>query len=360
MHILIGAALGCLSAWSFWALAAPSALAQDNPLCGNPSAACAETLPAACLERVGAGSTAIPGDVAQSLSCDSAFAEYRSCLSKVAETCGEAAQTTVRSTSSIELKTGGALSTFRDCEQCPTMVVLEAARFLMGSTSKYASRNEQPIRAVETPRFAISDTEITYEQWDICALDGGCGGYAPSDKGEGRGDRPVAYVSLEDAQLYVDWLNSKVAGAPYRLPTEAEWEFAARAGTSTEYAWGDAISRQHALYRWNRKMEGDRDRSPVRAAVPVKNFPPNDWGIFGMHGNAAEWVLDCYERSYEGAANDTQPLGAPPCKRQVTRGGSWGSDARTLRSAARQYKSRPSSGKPMRYNDVGFRVVSAP
>ncbi|MBX2854538.1 MAG: formylglycine-generating enzyme family protein [Rhodobacteraceae bacterium] len=360
MHVPVSIALFCLSVWSALAIIAAPATAQENPLCADPSSVCADNLPETCLERVGAGSIAIPNNATPSPDCDAAFTAYRACLTNFAETCGEVGATRPRSSGAIELSTGGALSTFQDCDQCPTMVVLEAGRFLMGSTSKYAYRNERPIRAVETPRFAISDTEITYAQWDVCALDGGCGGYVPSDSGKGRGDHPAAEVSLEDAQLYVDWLNSKVEGAPYRLPTEAEWEYAARAGTTTEFSWGDTLSRDRALYRWNTRMEGDRDRSIVRASVAVRTFSPNGWGLYGMHGNVSEWVIDCYERNYEDAPNTANAVGGPLCKRQVKRGGSWKSDARSLRSSARQFASRPRSGRPMRYSDVGFRVVSSP
>ena len=136
---------------------------------------------------------------------------------------------------------GGDLSSFREFEGAPEMAVIPAGRFDMGSPKSEADRysDEGPAREVSVSRFALARTEVTFDQWRACVVDGGCGNNAsPEDEGWGRASRPVIGVSWEDAQDYVTWLNTNVEGAPYRLATEAEWEYAARSGTRTAYPWG--------------------------------------------------------------------------------------------------------------------------
>ena len=136
---------------------------------------------------------------------------------------------------------------------------------------------------------------MSFDQWDACVADGGCDDYRPEDEGWGRGRRPVINVSWKDAQAYVRWLSEKT-GQPYRLPSEAEWEYAARAGTTTLYSWGDDIAPENANYG----LRGGR-------TTEVGTYPANP-GLYDMHGNVGEWVEDCQNESYEGAPA-TVPLG---------------------------------------------------
>ena len=175
------------------------------------------------------------------------------------------------------------------------MVVVPAGQFQMGSP-----RDDKERRADEGPQhtvtiadpFAISKYEVTFEQWDACAKAGGCNGYRPDDEGWGRGRRPVINVSWRDAKAYVEWLREKT-GKPYRLPSEAEWEYAARAGTTTRYSFGDEITPKDANYGRN-----------IGKTTEVGSYPPNPWGLYDMHGNVWEWVEDVWHGSYTGAPVD--------------------------------------------------------
>jgi formylglycine-generating enzyme required for sulfatase activity len=133
----------------------------------------------------------------------------------------------------------GALIEFRDCIDCPRMVVIPAGEFTMGSPPSEGGAEQHRV-TIATP-FAASKFEITFEEWDACVMDGGCGGYRPDDEGWGRGEHPVVNMSWEDGQGYATWLSNKT-GKPYRLLSESEWEYAARAGTTTRFGQGDGIS----------------------------------------------------------------------------------------------------------------------
>ena len=238
---------------------------------------------------------------------------------------------------------------FRDCPACPEMVVVPAGRFRMGclSNDDYCYDREKPVHEVTIPRaFALSAHEVTFAQWDACAAAGGCNGYRPDDEGRGRGDRPVIYVSWEDAQSYVSWL-SRETGEEYRLPSEAEWEYAARAGTATKYSWGNEIGSN----RGNCILE-DYCGDQWKYTAPVGSFAPNAFGLYDMHGNVWEWVEDCWNGSYSGAPSDGSAWRSGNCSRRVLRGGSWLISPRALRAASR---SRISTG----YRDLssGFRVA---
>ncbi|MBL8551179.1 MAG: SUMF1/EgtB/PvdO family nonheme iron enzyme [Hyphomonadaceae bacterium] len=248
--------------------------------------------------------------------------------------------------------------TFRDCDVCPEMTAIAGGSFLMGSPDNEAGheREEGPQRRVTIQRFAVGAHEITFAQWDACVEDGGCRGYAPNDHGWGRGSLPVTNVSWLDAQAYVDWLNDRLGGARrYRLLSEAEWEYAARAGTTTAYAWGASASRERANYgaeAGGRAVEG-RDRWAFTA--PVGSFPANAFGLFDMQGNVWEWVEDCWSDTYAGAPSSGAARSDEMCAGfRVKRGGSWNSSSETLRSAARRWDSANES-----FVDVGFRVARA-
>ncbi len=211
---------------------------------------------------------------------------------------------------------------FRDCDHCPEMVVVPAGRFTMGSPSSESGRDsdEGPQRRVTFgAKFAVGVYEVTFAEWDACVSDGGCGGYHPDDAGWGRGRRPVMRVSWDDAQAYASWL-SRETGESYRLLSEAEWEYVARAGTTTRYWWGNNVGRNRA------NCDGCGSRWDDESTAPVGSFGANGFGLHDVHGNVWEWVEDCWHDSYAGAPRDGSAwLGnnGGDCSRRVLRGGSW-------------------------------------
>jgi formylglycine-generating enzyme required for sulfatase activity len=244
---------------------------------------------------------------------------------------------------------------FRECTRCPDMVVVPGGTFDMGSTpntESIADDDEFPRHRVNiTERFAVSKFEVTFENWDACYELGGCR-IRPDDYGWGRGSRPVIGVNWDDAQQYVDWLSNQ-SGKVYRLLSEAEWEYAARAGTTTAYFWGDDIKRD------GKAMADCSDCGSLwdnKQTAPVGSFPPNEFGLYDMLGNVWEWVEDCYHDSYDGAPENNSAWidSDRDCDQRVIRGGSWGDPPQSLRSAAR-------AGGPIgnRHNALGFRVSRA-
>ena len=243
---------------------------------------------------------------------------------------------------------------FRDCPSCPEMVVIAAGAFRMGSPASEEARegDEGPQHRVTLRSFALGVTEVTFDEWEACMRGGGCGWHRPDDEGWGRGARPVINVNWEDARAYVRWL-SRETGKSYRLPSEAEWEYAARAGTTTPFHTGATISTDQANYDGS-SMYGSGRRGTRRGrTTPVGTFAPNAFGLYDVHGNVWEWVEDCWHDSYRGAPSDGSAwtLGGD-CSRRVLRGGSWSTDPRLLRSASRL---RITTGN--RLNHVGFRVA---
>jgi formylglycine-generating enzyme required for sulfatase activity len=231
---------------------------------------------------------------------------------------------------------------FRDCEDvCPEMARIPAGVFQMGAPDTEAGANswEKPRHEVRVAAFAISANEITMAQWDACVADGGCGGYAPPDRGWGRGERPAIAISWDDANAYTAWLSRKT-GRAYRLPSEAEWEYAARGGTQTAFWWGDAF---------------DPGRIARGQTMPVGSFPANAFGLLDVSGNAREWVEDCYVNSYADALPDGRPYTAGNCALRVVRGGGWRSQQGEFRIANRARLPRNT-----RDATIGFRVASAP
>ena len=191
----------------------------------------------------------------------------------------------------------------------PEMVVIPAGAFRMGCvTGRRCEDWETPVRDVRVPSFAISRNEVTFDQWDVCVEYGACR-WVP-DEGWGRADRPVIGVTWHDAQAYVSWLRRETGGA-YRLPTEAEWEYAARAGVETRTIWGNSVRRDQA--NW----DGDRTR-------PVGSYAPNGFGLNDMFGNVGEWVEDCWHDSYRGAPSDGSAWVDSECSSRVFRGGGLG------------------------------------
>jgi formylglycine-generating enzyme required for sulfatase activity len=231
---------------------------------------------------------------------------------------------------------------FRDCPVCPEFVAIPPGSFDMGATDGFAF--ERPVHRVSIQKpFYIGRRKITFDEWDACVNEGGCQ-HRPGDRGLGRGLRPVTDIDWNDAKSYLRWLSGKT-GHAYRLPTEAEWEYAARAGTKTAYAWGATLEKDRA------NCIGCTT-SPLNKTVETGTFPPNGFGLFDMAGNAAEWVEDCWNESYRGAPADGSAWTKPGCRERVLRGGSFNNDARFVRSSARfKYD------HDVRYYANGFRIV---
>ena len=223
----------------------------------------------------------------------------------------------------------------------PEMVEVPAGRFRMGCVSgRRCLDSEQPVHEVTIPApFALSMHEVTFEDYsrftDLNIVD---------DPGWGHRDRPVINVSWDDAKEYVAWLSSET-GAQYRLPSEAEWEYAARAGSETKYSWGNDIGLNRANCR-------DRCGDPWRRLSPTSSFGPNAWGLHDMHGNASEWVEDCWNPDYSGAPSDGSAWLGGNCAVRVFRGGSLFDSPRHLR-AAKRFRLLPD----LRDHQVGFRVA---
>ena len=219
---------------------------------------------------------------------------------------------------------------FRDCVRCPELVLLPQGEFVMGEAA--AATGPRPVVAIRY-RLAVGRFEVTFSEWDACVAAGGCR-RRPHDAGWGRGWQPVINVSWADAQQYVAWL-SRSTGKRYRLLSEAEWEYAARAGTDVRYWWGDQVSRGDAnCAECGSKWDG-------RQAAPVGRFAANPFGLHDMHGNVSEWVEDCYQERCS-AATDAR----------VVRGGAWYGSARSTRST-----SRTSAASDYADNGIGFRVA---
>lgn len=242
---------------------------------------------------------------------------------------------------------------FTDCEGCPDMAALDGGVFLMGARpgEQGAQPEEAPQRRVEIGyRFAIATRETTFDQWMLCVSEGSCRGHFPYDEDWGRGQRPAINVSYEDAASYARWLSAKT-GRHYRLPSEAEWEFAARAGTGGAFFFGDRLSTDMANFDGRRPYGAEGGLFRERT-VPVTSFPHNAFGLFDMHGNVAEWTLDCWAPGHDGAPSTGAARIDGDCSRRVVKGGAWDSPGADLRSAHRR-----GLDAETRAAGVGFRVV---
>lgn len=235
----------------------------------------------------------------------------------------------------------------------PEMVVLPAGTFTMGDID--GRKDEQTTREITLPNaFAVGKTEVTWLQWTACRKVGGCRNItqekAGGGNGFGKGTRPVIEVSLADAKAYAEWL-SKETGASYRLLSEAEWEYAARAGTQTNFSFGDSLTAAQANFDPNKAPEGEQDGEFVGKTAPVGSYPANAFGLHDMHGNVWEWVADCY-KPYNKAVTHAKAVTRKACEENVVRGGSWAIGPGPARSANRS-KSKPNSRSHRR----GFRVA---
>lgn len=252
---------------------------------------------------------------------------------------------------------------FRDCEVCPEMVVVPPGSFMMGSPATEQGRgdSEGPQHQVTIGYpLAVGRYEVMFLEWDACQRDGGCVGEEPNDRRWGRGRRPVIGVSMAGAKKYLEWLSGKT-GQEYRLLSEAEWEYAARAGTQTARYWGESESGQC------RYANGNDDDAPCddghEFTAPVGSYEPNAFGLYDVLGNVAELVDGCWNRDYEGAPTDGtawQPSDTA-CRIPAARGSAWSGVSRFLRSAYRGWVPTvsgfwgPSSANAT--SSIGFRVA---
>jgi formylglycine-generating enzyme required for sulfatase activity len=236
---------------------------------------------------------------------------------------------------------------FKECTRCPEMVVVPAGEFIMGSPDdeKGHETDEGPQhKVILNYRFAIGKFQLTFEEWDACVDYGSCDPHI-STSGWGRGRQPVINMTWDDAKKYVRWL-SRITRKTYRLLTEAEWEYAARAGSQTAYPWGDEIGKGNA------NCFGCGSQWDNKHSAPVGQFKANGFGLHDMPGNVAEWVEDCYHENYNQAPSDGSAwTDTGHCNVRAVRGGSWYEDLRFIRSANRYGYSADT-----RNSDLGFRV----
>ena len=265
-----------------------------------------------------------------------------------------------------QIPTSSGFHEFRDCPECPLMVELPPGEFVMGRGAHERpdpGNPPQPEWMVEAQKpptevriaysFAIGKYEVTFGEWDLCIDAGGCT-YVPDDNGWGRGDRPVINLAHPDVDQYVTWI-SELTGQTYRLPSEAEWEYAARGGTTTTRYWGDGPGAGMVT------CEGCPGRSDNHT-TPAGSFPANPFGLHDVIGNAREWVADCWNDTHEGNPGDgSARIEESPwwqdgtCIRPVRRDGTWSSYSWAVTAAHRTfYHPGPWSN---RYNMHGFRLA---
>lgn len=246
---------------------------------------------------------------------------------------------------------------FRDCAHCPRMVLIPAGDAIIGSPDRVGESEEWPARRVSVAAFALGQYEVTVSEWsafvsatgrqDATCATGSAGAGTWRNPGFSQDPQhPVVCVTWQDARDYAAWL-SEITGQVYRLPSEAEWEYAARAGTRTDFHWGAAPSRSHANYGNDQccaPLSSGRDR--WRYTAPVGSFAANTFGLYDMSGNVWEWIEDCYTATHAAAV-----LGA--CEERTIRGGSWLYGPRQMRSDAR--RRHHTAGV-----SIGFRVARNP
>ena len=242
---------------------------------------------------------------------------------------------------------------FKDCDVCPVMVVVPAGSFVMGSPvdEEGHSADEEPQHPVTIGRpFAVGKYEVTVAEWDACVANGACAGERASNP---VGDRqPVTGVSWDEVQAYLRWLSQRT-GKPYRLLSEAEWEYAARAGTTTPFHTGRTIGPDQAnLAAKPVAASGFGVTVAGKQTAPVGSYPPNDFGLHDVHGNVWEWVQDCVNDGYAGAPADGSARTSGNCSRHVMRGGAWVDYPVGARSATRSGLGAQSRGRTL-----GFRVA---
>jgi formylglycine-generating enzyme required for sulfatase activity len=239
---------------------------------------------------------------------------------------------------------------FKECDNCPEMVVVPKGSFMMGTPIAEIDRakGEDPLHRVTFVRpFAVGRFTISFDEWDACLADGGCDGNKGDDK-FGRGRLPAQGIGFDAAKSYLAWLSRKV-GRTYRLPSESEREYFARAGTTTPFWFGNTISTLNANYRadtpYGNGPHGENSKGPV----VVDSYAPNPFGIYQVHGNVWEWTEDCFNKRY---TEDTPADGAPwlegDCSKRMLRGGIWNWSPDVSRSGARDDATINGSGHSFR------------
>lgn len=213
------------------------------------------------------------------------------------------------------------------------MIQIVGGNFQMGDLSGEGELDEKPVHDVSIRPFSVGKYEVAFAEWDACVAAGGCK-KRPSDNGWGRDRRPVINVSWNDAQQYVEWLTSNT-GKHYRLLTESEWEYVARAGTTTHWIWGHLPLKKDANF--SSYIEFLFSAPPAKPTAPVGSYAANAWGLHDMYGNTSEWVEDCWHRDFVGAPRDgTAWKENLKCAQRVSRGGSSSSTESELSAADRR------------------------
>lgn len=252
-------------------------------------------------------------------------------------------------------------ASIKDCPACPELVVIPAGSFQMGTADSESVRedDEGPVRKVTFAKaFALGKYEVTFDEWEACVAERSC--EPASDEGWGKGKRPVIHVNYDQALGYTKWLSTKT-GKSYSLPSEAQWEYAARAGSADLTYWGraaeqactfanvyDTTSQAKLRQQW-KSFPCDDGRAET---APVGSFSPNAFGLHDMLGNVWEWTLDCYVPTYANAPADGSAVMSSSCLKRMSRGGSWNVFPIWVRSTYR-YGIEP----VLRASNLGFRVV---
>ena len=272
------------------------------------------------------------------------------------------------------LSSSKANDSFRDCMGCPEMINIKEGFYMMGNDAGYGhklfnlamgSSQPKPVHQVRIPSFSIGKYEVTFEEWDMCVAEASC--KYKSDAGWGRGRRPVINILWSDAQDYVRWLSRKTSKR-YRLPSESEWEYAARASSSTAFSFGDCLTTEKANYDGDSIIYSNingcgKTGVYLKKTSVVGSYPDNAWGLHDMHGNVWEWVQDCWNPNYNGAPVDGAPWeqsnnisGFSGCLSHVIRGGAWDSPPLMLMSSFRRMYIENSAVGSFNVSSLGFRV----
>ena len=247
---------------------------------------------------------------------------------------------------------------FKECDECPDMVVVPAGKSMLGSPPGESGRQtfESAPHLVEIAKpFAVGRYAVTFAQWDACYAEGACGHRRLGDLDFGRGKRPAIFATWAEAQLYVQWLKRQT-GQPYRLLSEAEWEYAARGCRNLKCAyapfWFGAIKPELAVYDSRRSYDGSPKADPRLKTEPVDSGPANPFGLYNMLGNVRQWTQDCWNPAPSAVASNGAPVLSGDCSARATRGGSWADEPSKLRAASRDYESVDEGSER-----IGFRVA---
>ena len=244
------------------------------------------------------------------------------------------------------LKTG---QVFRDCPECPELVVVPAGIFIMGLNAK-SKKSKPPHRVNIAKPFALGRFEVTWAEWQACVDDAGCLSGGDDDHNWGKKGRPVINVTYFEAKRYLIWL-AKKTGQTYRLPSEAEWEYADRGGTTTQWWWGSKVGRNHANCKDCKSKWSDGGSAP-HGSAPVGSFKPNPFGLYDTTANLFEWVEDCWNKSHQGSPRDGSARTEGKCTYRVIRGGSFYYYSKVGRSS---YRAKNPPGVKSYW--LGFRVL---